>query len=184
MATNKKMYYYNVKNRSAGVVVYSIPEDKVRRRFNPGETKRISYEELLHLNYQEGGREILRDFLQVQSTGVLQSLGIHTEPEYDMSEQQIIELLQTGDYNAFLDCLDFAPTGVIELIKKFAVELPLTDLQKRKALQAKTGFNVDKAIENSGKEPDAKEEEEIKAQVATPTTGRRTNTNYKIVEQK
>ena len=42
-----KTYYYNVKNRSAGAVLYTIPEDNVRRRFAPGETKRISYEELL-----------------------------------------------------------------------------------------------------------------------------------------
>jgi hypothetical protein len=43
-------------------------------------------------------------------------------------------------------------------VKKFAIELPLTDLEKRRALKAKTGFDVDKAIENSGKEPDEKEE--------------------------
>ena len=53
----KKMYYYNVKNRSAGAVLYTIPEDNIRRRFAPGETKRISYEELLHLSYQFKVRE-------------------------------------------------------------------------------------------------------------------------------
>jgi len=47
----KQIYYYKVKNRSAGVVLYKIPEDSVVRRFAPGETKRISYEELLHLSY-------------------------------------------------------------------------------------------------------------------------------------
>jgi len=47
----KKIYYYNVKNRSGSVVAYTIPEDNIRRRFTPGETKRISYEELLHLSY-------------------------------------------------------------------------------------------------------------------------------------
>ena len=40
-------YYYNVKNRSASTIVYKIPEDNIRRRFTPGETKRISYDELL-----------------------------------------------------------------------------------------------------------------------------------------
>ena len=179
-----KVFYYNVKNRSAGVVIYSIPEDNIRRRFTPGETKRISYEELLHLSYQPGGREMMANFLQIQSEGVLKSLGMHVEPEYDMSEAQIVELLKNGSYDAFLDCLDYAPAGVIELVKKFAVELPLTDLQKRKALEAKTGFNTDKALENAGQEPDAREEEAIKAEVATPATGRRTNTSYKVVGQK
>lgn len=169
-----KKYYYNVKNRSAGVILYTIPEDKVRRRFTPGEIKRISYEELLHLSYQPGGREMMQNFLQIQSEGVPKSLGINTEPEYYMSENDIIELLKNGTLDAFLDCLDFAPTGVQELIKKFAVELPLTDFEKRAALKTKTGFDVDKAIANAGQEPDEATEKAVEQKVATPTTGRRT----------
>ena len=46
-----KVYYYNVKNRSAGIVLYKIPEQGITRRFAPGETKRLSYEELLQLSY-------------------------------------------------------------------------------------------------------------------------------------
>ena len=179
-----KVYYYNVRNRSAGVVVYSIPEENITRRFAPGETKRISYNELLQLSYQPGGREMMANFLQIQSEGVLNTLGIKTQPEYNMSETQIIELLKNGSLEAFLDCLDFAPVGVIDLVKKFAIELPLTDLEKRRALKAKTGFDVDKALENSGKEPDEKEEKKLEEKVATPTTGRRTNVDYKIVDKK
>ena len=37
---------YNVKNRSAGVATYKIPELGVRRSFQPGEIKKISAEEL------------------------------------------------------------------------------------------------------------------------------------------
>ena len=179
-----KVYYYNVRNRSAGVVVYSIPEENITRRFAPGETKRISYNELLQLSYQPGGREMMANFLQIQSEGVLNTLGIKTQPEYNMSETQIVELLKNGSLEAFLDCLDFAPVGVIDLVKKFAIELPLTDLEKRRALKAKTGFDVDKALENSGKEPDEKEEKKLEEKVATPTTGRRTNVDYKIVDKK
>lgn len=179
----KRIYYYNVKNRSAGAVLYKIPEDNIVRRFAPGETKRLSYEELLHLSYQPGGRELMANFLQIQSVGVPKSLGIKTEPEYYMSEQQVIELLKHGTMEQFLDCLDFAPVGVIELVKKFAVTLPLDNYEKRQALKAKTGLDVDAAIANSGLEPDAKEEQKIKAAVETPTTGRRTNANYKVVKQ-
>lgn len=177
----KKTYYYNVKNRSAGVVLYKIPEDNIVRRFAPGETKRLSYEELLHLSYQPGGDALLLNFLQIQSEGVPKSLGIKTEPEYYMSEQQIVDLLKNGSMEAFLDCLDFAPVGVIELVKKYAVTLPLDNYEKRQALKAKTGFDVDMAIANSGLEPDAKEEEKIKAAVETPTTGRRTTSKYKVI---
>ena len=177
-----KMYYYNVKNRSAGIVLYKIPEEGITRRFAPGEVKRISYEELLKLSYQPGGREMMANFLQIQSEGVPKSLGIKTEPEYYMSEKDIVNLLKNGTTDQFLDCLDFAPEGVIELIKKFAVELPLDDYQKRQALKAKTGFDVDAAVANSGLEPDAREEEKVKQQVETPATGRRTAaTNYKVI---
>ena len=179
----KKIYYYNVKNRSAGVVAYSIPEDNIRRRFTPGETKRISYEELLHLSYQPGGRELMAAFLQIQSEGVPKSLGIKTEPEYYMSESQVVDLLKNGSLPQFLDCLDFAPEGVIELVKKFALELPLSDYDKRQALKAKTGFDVDAAIANAGKEADAKIEENRIKEVAAPAASRRTTTNYKVVNQ-
>ena len=180
----KTVYYYKVKNRSASVVTYSIPEDNIRRRFSPGETKRISYEELLKLNYQPGGREMMVNFLQIQSEGVPKSLGLHVEPEYYMSEEQIVDLLKNGSLDAFLDCLDFGPEGVIELIKKYAIELPLSDYQKREALKTKTGLDVDKAIQNSGKEPDAATEDAVKAAAATPATGRRTkSTNYKVINE-
>lgn len=177
-----KMYYYNVKNRSAGIVLYKIPEEGITRRFAPGETKRISYQELLQLSYQPGGREIMANFLQIQSEGVPKSLGIKTEPEYYMSEKDVVALLRDGTLDQFLDCLDYAPAGVIELIKKFAVELPLEDYKKREALKVKTGFDADRAIINAGQEPDEKEEEKVKKEVEAPTSGRRTAaTNYKVI---
>ena len=179
----KKVYYYNVKNRSAGVVAYKISQDNIIRRFTHGETKRISYEELLHLSYQPGGRELMASFLQIDSVGVPQSIGIKTQPEYYMSESQVVDLLKNGSLDQFLDCLDFAPEGVIELIKKFAVELPLTDYDKRQQLKAKTGFDVDAAIANAGREADAQIEEQRAREAVAPPAGRRTTPQYKVVTQ-
>lgn len=176
-----KQYYYNVKNRSGSVVTYKVPELNVQRKFIPGETKRISYEEIMRLSYQLGGKELLAEFLQIDSIQVPKSIGINPQPEYYMSEQQIVELLKTGSLEQFLDCLDFAPEGVLELVKKFSVELPLSDYSKRQALKDKLGFDVDAAISNSGREPTA--EKEAEKVVAEVPTGRRTTTNYKIVKQ-
>ena len=102
-----------------------------------------------------------------------------------MNENNVIELLKHGSLDEFLDCLDYAPEGVIELIKKFAVQLPLDNYEKRQALKTKTGFDVDAAVANSGLEPDAKQEEEIKQAVEQkPAGGRRTvATKYKVVTQ-
>ena len=132
MITQETMY--NVKNRSSSMVVYRIPETNLRREFAPGETKRIPFGELEKLTYQPGGRELLENFLQILEEEVTTNLNVHRELEYDMSEEQVRDLLLTGSVDAFLDALDFAPIGVIDLIKSMAVALPLTNLQKRNDL--------------------------------------------------
>lgn len=139
---------YNVKNRSAGVAVYSIPEIGVNRSFQAGEVKQISAEELEKLSYVPGGMAILANFLQIMEEEGISRVGLNPEPEYRMSEQDVAKLLKTGSIDEFLDCLDFAPPGVIDLIKKLSVSLPLTDIEKRNALKAKTGFDCDAALKH------------------------------------
>lgn len=188
MITQETMY--NVKNRSSSMVVYRIPETNLRREFAPGETKRIPFGELEKLTYQSGGRELLENFLQILEEEVTTNLNVHRELEYDMSEAQVRDLLLTGSLDAFLDALDFAPIGVIDLIKSMAVTLPLTNLQKRKALKDKTGFDVDKALmhieeeqleENAGKAAPAPAERRVKEEVKP--AGRRTTPSYKVTKK-
>ena len=180
---------YNVKNRSSSVVVYRIPESNLRREFAPGETKRIPFGELEKLTYQQGGRAMLEQFLQIIDEAVTTDLNVHREAEYDMSEKQVVELLLTGSLDAFLDALDFAPIGVIDLIKAMAVKLPLTDLNKRKALKEKTGFDVDKAILHVEEEKEEEVEHieptkpERRVKNTTTSSGRRTTSNYKVVNR-
>lgn len=176
---------YLVKNRSASMVVYKIPEEGVRREFAPGETKKIKYGELEKLSYQSGGRALMANFLQITDEKVTESLNIHTEPEYYMSEQQIIDLIKTGSLDAFLDCLDYAPVGIIDLLKRYAVSLPMTDTQKRRALQEKTGFDVTKAIEmvEAEQKDDKVVTAEAKAEETTPSGGRRSTANYKVISK-
>lgn len=186
---NRQSTYYNVKNRSASKVVYRIPEANIRREFAPGESKRLSFKELEQLTYQAGGRELLENFLQVTEEKGIQKLNLHTEAEYYMSEAQVIELMKTGSYEAFLDCLDFAPIGVIDLIKKFAVEMPLTDTRKIEAIKEKTGYDVIKAIEilkeaNAPEDAPAKSGETAPAAQPSAPSGRRTTANYRVVTQK
>lgn len=184
---------YNVKNRSSSIVVYRIPETNLRREFAPGETKRIPFGELEKLTYQAGGRELLEQFLQIVDETVTTDLNVHREIEYDMSEAQVVQLLQSGSLDAFLDALDFAPMGVVDLIKTMAVKLPLTDLNKRKALKDKTGFDVDKALihieeekaddENHLDTVSVSQERRVKVETPSTPTGRRTSSNYKVVSR-
>ena len=186
---------YNVKNRSSSIVVYRIPETNLRREFEPGEIKRVPFGELEKLTYQPGGRELLENFLQILEEEVTTDLNVHREVEYDMSEAQIRDLLLNGSLDAFLDALDFAPIGVIDLIKTLSVQLPLTDLNKRRALKEKTGFDVDRALVHVEEERMAemqKDPNKIDTAEAAPTrrvkaeepqTARRTNSNYKVVNR-
>jgi hypothetical protein len=160
-----------VKNRSAGLVVYKIPEHNIRREFNMGETKQIPYQELVWLSYRPGGRTLMAKMLLIQEHKVTEELNIPTEPEYFMTEPDIIQLLQHGSVDELKDALDFAPEGVIDIIKKQAVALPIYDVQKRDAIQKATGFNVTLAIENS--QPD---EDEAPAESHTPTRRVQKNT--------
>lgn len=139
-----------IKNRSGGSVGYTIPElgDKrdIHRHFSAGETKEIPIEEFQALEFIPGGTALIERYLQIMDKEELKKMNIATEPEYFMSETDIIDLLNNGSLDAFLDALDFAPVGVIDLIKKYSVDLPLNDYQKRQALLKKTGFNVDNAL--------------------------------------
>lgn len=176
-----------VKNRSASLAVYSIPEINVRREFAPGETKNITYGELEKLSYQPGGRTIMQNFLQIIDPEATGDLGINREPEYDLSEQQIVDLMTKGSLDAFLDCLDFAPVGVIDLIKKFSISLPLNDIDKRDALKKKTGFDVTVALANMQKEREdmetpTVESKERRVKTESAPEGRRTIPKYNVVQ--
>lgn len=180
-----------IKNRSASFVVYRAQLDNgnmIRRELQPGETIKVPYEELVKLSYRPGGRQLMENFLQIEVEEAIEDLNLHVEPEYHMSEAQIVELLQNGSMDAFLDALDFAPTGIMDLIKKYAVSLPLNDSAKREALKNKTGFDVSKALENNA--PDVEELGQAEAPAAarrvqtTSAPGRRTEGKYKVVTSK
>lgn len=173
-----------VKNRGAGHVSYKIPEDGVRRSFAPGETKEISYAELEKLTFQPGGMVILTNYLQIMEQEAIKNFGIKAEPEYHMSEADVAKLIKTGSLDAFLDALDFAPTGVIDLIKKLSVDIPLVDMNKRKALKEKTGFDVDAALRHIEEEKEdtgstiLKQTGERRVKAEAAPAGRRTNPAY------
>lgn len=137
-----------VLNRDNGSVVYSIPEmNGLRRVYQSGETKEVTFEELQKLSYIPGGKELLAESLVIldNDEAVKELLG-HTELEYKYTKKDVLRLLKEGSMDQFLDCLDFAPDGVKELIKSCAVQLPLNDVEKREAILQKLNFNVDNAV--------------------------------------
>ena len=185
-----------VTNRSASRVFYSVPELGIKSRdFQPGETKRITYGELYGLSGLPGGNAIIRDYLLIQNEEARENLVGAVEPEYNMTAAEVRNLILRGSRDEWLDALDFAPEGVIDLIKVLSTTIPLTDTVKMEDFKKKK--NVDlakliatvqeaKAAEESMEEAQAEKPERRTApKTVEPATAARRTTGekYKVKEE-
>jgi len=171
-----------VTNRKGCSVGYTIDEmGGLRRQFQPGETKILTYEELEKLSWIPGGKVLLDEYLIIQNPEVLQALmGEDVQPEYYYNEAEVKELLLNGTIAQFMDCLDFAPEGVLDLVKKLAVELPCNNMEKLRLIEEKLGFNVINAIDLM-KEDEAETKPEVEP-AATGKTGVRRSAPVTVTE--
>ena len=134
---------YSVKNRSASTVIYSIPEmNNLRREFRPGEIKSVTGSELIQLSYRPGGRRIIENYLLINNEEVLDGLNMEVEPEYKLDEAGVVKRLKDGSEDQLIDCLNFAPEGVKDLVKAVALAMPLNDLNKCKIIKDMLGYDV------------------------------------------
>ena len=172
------MAQVKVTNRSNGVVVYKIPEKNIRREFNPKETKLIDIEELKDISAQPGGRELVYHYLLTEENALIEALNVIPEPEYFLTEAMIAgDWMDACSLDEFKDALDFAPDGVKDLIKQYAVSKPLNDMNKRLAIKEQLHYDVTKVLEML-----AAEAAETGV-VNTPVARRRSNPNYNTTNQ-
>ena len=187
-----------VTNRDNGSVGYTIPDlGNLSRKFASGETKEITVEELQKLSYLPGGEDLLRNYLIIDNKAVVDELLNGVEPEYFYTEEDVKNLLLNGSLDALKDCIDFAPTGTVDLVKQLAVDLKIADVYKRKAILDMTGFDVTKAIEVNEEtadenpkadsairrlnaKPEVKEDVPAGRRTAAPTTT--VSEKYKIIK--
>ena len=185
-----------VTNRDNGHVGYRIPDmNNLVRDFSANETKNITVEELKKLAYISGGPTLIRDYLIIDDAEVVKEVLGEVEPEYYYTENDVKNLLLTGSLDALKDCLEFAPKGTIDLVKKLAIEMPLNDIAKRKAILEMTGFNVDAAIMVNEETKEESNDTQKVRRISEPTkeevkpTGRRTavptvsESKYKILDK-
>ena len=150
-----------VTNRDRGSVGYEIPDlGNLNRQFQAGETKTLTFEELEKLSWIPGGDYLLKNCLMIDDPEAVEALLNHVEPEYYYTEKELIKLMTTGSLNQFLDCLDFAPQGVLDMVKDLAIRLPLNDVAKREAILEKLGFDVTNALRIKEETEDDKKEQE------------------------
>lgn len=185
-----------VTNRDNGHVGYRIPDmNNLVRDFSANETKNITVEELKKLAYISGGPTLIRDYLVIEDPEVVEEILGDVEPEYYYNEEDVKKLLLNGSLDELKDCIEFAPKGTVDLVKQLAVELPLNDVTKRKAILDMTGFNVDAAIMINEETKDEVEDTRRVRRVSEPvkeevkSTGRRTavptvsESKYKILDK-
>lgn len=68
--------YIQVQNLTGGTVVYTIPEDNIRRVFAAHEVKKITPGELRKVFYQPGGEVLLQNFLSVKNKELALEFGV------------------------------------------------------------------------------------------------------------
>jgi hypothetical protein len=121
----------------------------------------------------------MNDMLFIREADAVKELEIPAEVEYFLDEKGVENLLNNESLDALLDALDFAPEGVIQLIKDKAVAMPLNDMAKREAIKNVTGFDVTAAIDYS--KPD-EDEEKVEAPAATRRVQKSAATSGRRVE--
>lgn len=175
-----------VTNRDNGVVGYQIPDMNINRNFAPKETKQVSLDELKALQFVPGGEFTLRNLLIVNDMDALSALNMtDVEPEYHYTEDDVRTLLHQGSLDQLEDALNFAPEGVVNLIKDIAVKEEIADIRKRDLIYKKTGFNVNNAINvNHIMEDDSQSEiEEAPKRKAAPINAAAETVGDKVVRK-
>lgn len=177
-----------VSNKSAGSVVYKIPEMNIRREFQPHETrKNVDVAELEALSQLPGGKAMLCNYLFVDDAEIINYL-LNAEPvlEYWLTEDQLPNWMVTCSLDEFKDALDFAPLGTKDLIKKLAVNMPLNDIAKREAIKEQLGYDVTASIEAAKDDivtaEEAPTQRRVNAAAATPARRASTSTVKKPAE--
>lgn len=136
-----------VENRGNATCCYRVPDTNIIRTFVAEERKEISMGELRAATQIPGTRRVIKDNLIIHSKEAVEELLPEVEPEYFYTMKDVDFLLSRGTLDQLCDALDFAPEGVVSLIKDQAVNTELNDMRKREAILEQTGFNVTKAIE-------------------------------------
>ena len=132
-------------NRSDGNVTYRLDELNVRRVFTPNEYKDVPELELNSLYQTDGGKELIKHHLLVEDEKWV-SERWDAPLEYFWTYKDIERCLKEDSLELFEETLDYAPHGVLDLIKTISWKMPLTDLNKIEVIRRKLGFDVQAAV--------------------------------------
>lgn len=182
VADDETVVITNLLDHTTGYIVET--SNGTVRRFLPAFASfKVKAEELRQLNYTLGGREILRNYIRVENKSLAAEFGVDVDetPEYNWTEKDVIDCLNSSDIDVLLDALDFAPEGIKQLIADKAVELEVPDVNKRKAISESLGVDIDGMIKNKHAYD---EQEEEKPKTTRRRTTKSTSTTTKTRRKK
>lgn len=156
-------------NRTSGSLAYNIESLRVVRYWKkPGDYLNIAINELLELKTAAGGPTVLEDLVKIEDKEALSVLFPENdiEPEYHYGEAEIDTLLYEAPIEQLLDALDYAPQGVLEIIKTRAINKLPNTTEKIEAIDKKFNTSIHK-IHILQIDQEAQEEEAPKRQRRT-----------------
>lgn len=141
---------------------YVVELTGIRRSLPPYASFKVKAGELRELNYQLGGQEILKNYIRVDNPSLAKEFGVDVEntPEYNWGREEVKDCLLNADIDVLLDALDFAPAGIKQLISDMAVELEISDVNKRQAISKAMGVDISSMIVNKNIAAEGVEDEE------------------------
>ena len=168
-----------VRNLTDYPVAYHVPSlGDLRREIPPRGVIRVTAGELRQLNYELGGSILLRDFLNVGNSNLAQEFGVSADTiEYNWTMADIDKALTTDPIEVLMDAMDFAPEGIKETIAKRAVELEISDTNRRKVITEGSDYDIDTMIKNKESieaDEEPKEEKKTTTRRRTSSTGTKT----------
>ena len=151
-----------VKNRGLGSTAYKIDSLRVSRYWSKeGDIINIPINELIELTTIPGGKALMDNFLLIEDKDALETIYGTKEmiPEYNYSQEEIDYLLYKGTNEQLLDALDYAPLGVLDLIKSTAIKNIPDTTAKVEAINNKFGITLSTIAKNYQVEDGVAEEE-------------------------
>lgn len=180
-----------VRSRARGKVVYIIDALRVRRVWEkPGDVINISIDELVELRTVKGGQTLLDKYLVVEDDEAITMLyDYELPPEYKYGEAEIDYLLHAGTNEQLFDALDYAPEGVLQMIRAMAIKNKPDTTAKVEAINKK--FNIDlltviKNAEDNGDSDNNSETTQARrsAPVELSPEQKKSTSKYKVVDKK
>lgn len=164
-----------VQNLTNDDITYIDNDGGVERRiiFRGQQSQWLPREMVERMTYDHGGSVLIKHYLSVKDDGIREEIGVPEDQiEYDYTQEDIVEMLQTNYQDKIADALDFGPEGIVEMIVDQAVALPITDTSTMELISNKTNKNIAAMIKNKTDLESATETEKSTAK----TGGRRVQT--------